>query len=77
MSKRTDYIGINRLARLWEIAPIRVWVLIRKEIIGYKVDKKIGTLADRIAFERFAQEHPGQITYWQEAYAHCKTHWAG
>ena len=77
MNKRAEYISIGRLARLWEIAPIRVWVLIRKEILGYKVDKKVGTLVDRIAFESFAQEHPGQIAYWQEAYAHCKTHWAG
>lgn len=72
---KKNWKSIARIAQAYQIAPIRVWVLIRKGIVPHIVKAGIGTMVDGDAFDKFAKNHAETITAWAEAYAHRKLVW--
>lgn len=67
MKRNDDMISINEAARMYNIAPIRIWCLIRQREIGFKT-KRSDTVICKHAFIDWVTNHPHIIAQWQQAF---------
>lgn len=73
---KSKWVKIDRLATKHQIAPIRLWIMIRQRLLPYRVERAGGTFVDEEVFDEFVKSNPSTVKFWREALAHRKEHYA-